>query len=61
MHTKIKNDRLDSEALEFHNKVRTGYLTLAKIRPNWAIIPADNSIELVAQNIWQKVSEVLDL
>jgi len=58
---KIKNDRLDSEALEFHNKVRTGYLTLAKIRPNWAIIPADNSIELVAQNIWQKVSEVLDL
>jgi len=51
--------RLDSEKLEFHKKVQSGYLTLAGIKPNWVVIPAENGIETVHQTIWSKVSELV--
>ncbi|NQT49082.1 dTMP kinase [Candidatus Kuenenbacteria bacterium] len=57
----IHKDRLDSEALPFHQKVRQGYLTLAKTRSNWAVIPADNTIETVFNQIWDKVRETVNL
>lgn len=57
----IKKDRLDSENLEFHKKVRSGYLSLAKIKPNWGVVAADNRVEIVQAAIWEKVAEILDL
>lgn len=56
-----KHDRLDSESLTFHDKVRAGYLTLAKIKPNWAIIPADDTVERISDRIWRAVTELLEL
>ncbi len=57
----IASDRLDSETLAFHEKVRAGYLTLAKIKPDWQVIPADSTIDGVHLRIWNSVCEVLDL
>jgi dTMP kinase len=56
----IENDRLDSEALEFHHKVRNGYLTLAQIRPNWSIIPADDTVENIHEQLWHNIGQLLD-
>ncbi len=46
--TEAEADRLDQEPLEFHEKVRQGYLTLAAQEPDrFRIIPAAGSIESV--------------
>jgi dTMP kinase len=43
-------DRLDQEPLEFHRKVRDGFLSEAARDPaRWAILPADESPETVLQ------------
>lgn len=52
-------DRLDSEALAFHQKVRDGYLALSKNEPNWVVINADQSIDEIHQQIQQKVNNIL--
>lgn len=52
-------DRLDSEKLEFHNKVRTGYLTLSKTLPNWFVVSADADVSYINQLIWNKVLELI--
>lgn len=46
--TEAQADRLDREPQEFHERVRQGYLELAKQEPNrFRIIPASGSIEVV--------------
>jgi dTMP kinase len=41
-------NRMDREALDFHRRVRSGYLTLAKEEPRrWEVIAADTPIETV--------------
>jgi dTMP kinase len=59
--SEIKKDRFDSEKLEFHKKVRTGYLTLAKIKPNWTLIDARGTINDIHDKIWNATVELLDL
>jgi len=54
-----KVDRLDAEKKDFHEKVRTGYLTQVKTKKNWHIIPAFETIEEVAENIKKIVSFIL--
>jgi dTMP kinase len=56
-----KKDRLDMEAKQFHQKVRDGYLELAKENQNdrWVIIDANKSIEAVEKKIWEVVEEKL--
>ncbi len=50
-----KKDRLEEEGLEFHKKLRTGYLEIAKKNPDRIkVINADDSIE----NIHKKVMEL---
>ncbi|MEK7511873.1 MAG: dTMP kinase [Patescibacteria group bacterium] len=51
--------RLDSEKLDFHKRVQSGYLTLAKIKPNWLVVSADNTVQIIHETIWNKVSELL--
>ncbi len=57
----IINDRLDSEALDFHHRVRNGFLTLARTEKNWQIVSADNTIENIQEQIWQQVSKTLNI
>jgi dTMP kinase len=50
-------DRLESERLNFHKKVRNGYLAIAKRHPGRVrIIKGDQSIE----KIWQKLKLAVD-
>ncbi|OGC77151.1 MAG: dTMP kinase [candidate division Zixibacteria bacterium RBG_16_50_21] len=50
-------DRLESERLNFHKKVRNGYLAIAKGHPGRVkIIKGDQSIE----KIWQKLKSTVD-
>jgi len=55
-----KPDRFELENLDFHRRVREGYLKLAKARPErWMIIDGIQSKEEIAAIIWQKVSQFL--
>jgi dTMP kinase len=57
-----KNDRLDMEAKDFHEKVREAYLKLAhEDTKRWAIIDARETIDDVEVVIWDKVKSVLEL
>ncbi len=53
-------NRLDLEAIDFHERVREGYHALAAAEPErWAIIDADRPVAEVAADVWRIVSERL--
>lgn len=53
-------DRLDRESLEFHRRVREGFLTLAARYPDrFRVIRADREIEAVRQDIEDRISDFL--
>ncbi len=53
-------NRLDAYNLEFHQRVRRGYLLLARAEPDrWVVINADQAPELVEVNVRQVVLERL--
>ena len=53
-------DRLEQERLEFHERVRQGYLTLARAEPDrWAIVDAARATEEVQKEIRARVAERL--
>ena len=55
-------NRLDTEALTFHQRVRDGYLTLAHEEPSrWVILDATTAPGALAEQVWRAVSERLDL
>jgi dTMP kinase len=55
-----ERDRLDMEHLEFHRRVRQGYLELAGDDPQrWVVIPAGRSAEDVQVDIQASVEERL--
>lgn len=55
---KIKYDRIESEALEFHEKVRQGYLELARRYPDrFRKVDAMRHPEPIAADIWTLVSD----
>lgn len=55
---KIQYDRIESEALEFHEKVRQGYLELARRFPDrFRKVDAMRLAEPVAEDIWKLVSD----
>jgi len=46
-------NRLDAEALEFHQRVRAGYLKLIKGEPvRWVVVHGDRPVEEVREEIW---------
>jgi dTMP kinase len=52
-------NRLDQETVEFHRRVRQGYLALAAAEPGrWCILDAGPSIEEVQQEIREAVQRV---
>lgn len=53
-------DRLESEALDFHTRVRMGFRALAAADPaRYAVIPADGTPEDVAERVQLAVEKVL--
>lgn len=50
-------NRLDAYALEFHNRVRDGYLALAEAEPKrWVRLDAAQSVETLAVRVWDAVA-----
>jgi len=55
---KIQYDRIESEALEFHEKVRQGYLELARRHPErFRRVDAMRAAERVAVDVWKLVQD----
>lgn len=55
---KVQYDRIESEALEFHEKVRQGYLELARRYPDrFRTVDAMRYAEPIADEIWTLVSD----
>jgi dTMP kinase len=54
------NDRFEKEQLEFHRKVRQGFLKLAALESErWVVIDSTLSRQSIASLIWQQVSSRL--
>ena len=55
---KIQYDRIESEAMEFHEKVRQGYLELARRFPErFRKVDAMRLAEPIAEDVWKLVSD----
>lgn len=55
-----KMDRLDMENADFHEKVRSAYLSLAKMEPKrWVVVDASKTIDEVAAVIWKEATKRL--
>lgn len=53
-------NRFEEESLEFHRKVRAGFLELAKLEPErWVVIDANGSVEEVATRVQESVTTKL--
>ena len=53
-------NRLDTEALAFHQRVRDGYLALARAEPaRWVTLDATVAPNALAEQVWRVVSELL--
>lgn len=53
-------DRMESESLEFHCRVRQGYLDLARREPHRVkVVDGSGDVETVWQQVWELVSHVL--
>jgi len=53
-------DRFEAEARAFHERVRAGYIELAKAEPHrFAVIPADRDLDAVFADVWREVERLL--
>jgi dTMP kinase len=53
-------NRLDAEALEFHERVRAGYLALAAAEPGrWVVLDATQSADDLAEAVWAALRPLL--
>jgi dTMP kinase len=54
-------NRLDQETIEFHRRVRQGYLQMAEAEPErWLVLDACRLIEQIQNEIREAVDDVLD-
>ena len=57
---RAEQDRLDAESLDFHHRVREGYLKLAAAEPNRVrVVDGSKNIDTVAADLWPIVEEAL--
>lgn len=53
-------NRLEEEALSFHQQVRAGFLTLAAAEPQrWLVVDGAHAVEVVHLLIWRRVAALL--
>ena len=56
-----EKDRIESESMAFHQRVRNGYLDLAKKMPKrFSIVNANRPVKRVHADIWKAVRNVLE-
>lgn len=53
------NDRLEAAGLDFHQRVREGYLALARPDPTWMVVDAAMPQDAVAKQVWVGVERLL--
>ena len=54
-------NRMDAYTVEFHRRVRSGYLEMVKAEPNrWVVVDAGKAWQVVQDHLREKVMEVLD-
>lgn len=59
MENNRETNRLDLESMDFHNKIRNGYLELAKIFPDRIkVVNADQTPEAVLQDVVQLINSL---
>lgn len=54
-------DRIERETTSFHDRVRKGYLELARDDPSWVVVDASPDVDAVAQHIAALVQDRLEL
>lgn len=54
-----KKDRIEQEAIDFHNRMREGYLKMASENKNFVVVPAMDNIENIHNKIWDEVERCL--
>lgn len=58
---KEARDRFEHESPAFHQRVRSGYLEMARAEPaRWMVLDATNPPTVTAQNVWSRVSPLLN-
>ncbi len=53
------SDRLEAAGLDFHRRVRDGYLTQARSDPSWVVLDATGPEDVVAGEVWRRVEALL--
>jgi dTMP kinase len=53
-------NRIEEEALAFHERVRHGYLSMAATDPRWMVIDATQDLATVHAAIWGRISSLLE-
>ena len=54
--------RFESEPIEFHQRVREGYLKLAEQEPaRWCVIDATKSVDEISETVWDRVAARITL
>jgi dTMP kinase len=54
------NDRFEQEDIDFHNRVRQGFLKLAKQSPRrWVIIDATIPVKAIGDIIWARIEQYI--
>ena len=53
-------NRMEAHAIDFHKRVRAGYLQLAAQNPDrWLVIPADQPVEAIQEQIRGRMKELI--
>ncbi len=57
---KAQADRFEQETIAFHQRIRTGYLEMARAEPGrWIVIDGTQARDKVRQDVWHHVSDLL--
>jgi dTMP kinase len=55
------NDRFEAEHISFHQRVRNGYLEMAKQNPDkWMVIDARLTRDEISDIIWEKIGNLVE-
>ena len=55
------NDRFEAENISFHERVRSGYLEIAKLNSRkWMVVDARLTRNEISEIIWEKVANLVD-
>jgi dTMP kinase len=46
-----QRDRFESATVDFHERVRQGFLSLAELEPNWIVINGNQNLEAVTERV----------